>query len=152
MPHALTMPNSCSPGCLVSAAWFEHLNSLAVNLLAGCLCTVFFKLFSLLNCKAWHYICRHGVEVGCDYAKVADMLNSKSSTNEAAVAPWTPTAINIVWLMANSERQAWHHHRMNHFSSRRKCIIVDCCHSACKVCILVAPVMLITFRVLAVTV
>ncbi len=29
----------------------------------------------------------HGVEVGCDYAKVADMLRKKLGNNGAAVAP-----------------------------------------------------------------
>ena len=29
----------------------------------------------------------HGVEIGCDYAKVADMLRRKLGNNGAAVAP-----------------------------------------------------------------
>lgn len=60
---------------------------------AGLLCIKAFLVLVLCHFEFCRFdmgcvtCCRHGIEVGCDYAKVADMLNSKSSTNEAAVAP-----------------------------------------------------------------
>ena len=46
----------------------------------------------LLGCQTMHTdyrfaMCRHGVEVGCEYGKVADMLNLHPPENQAAVAP-----------------------------------------------------------------
>lgn len=83
--YTALLPCHCS---LVVAQ--ESLHSLIITLLAGCLCTVFCKVFSSESINLdiiFVLCCRHGVEVGCEYAQVADMLNSKSSTNEAAVAP-----------------------------------------------------------------
>lgn len=59
------------------------------NVMFGCCKLVSWAPVGVRLCTLTRVLpyCRHGIEVGCEYAKVADVLHSKASTDEAAVAP-----------------------------------------------------------------